>query len=66
MTQPWTFMQLMANRDFLENDVIPSCEGDPSRPGPAEWRRLEQGIASECRRGVSLTMDIVYILGRKS
>lgn len=65
MAKPWTLMQLMANKDFIENDIIPSCEGKDSQPSAEEWRSMVRNVIAECQKGVKLTMDIVYVVGRK-
>lgn len=65
MAKPWTLMQLMANRDFVENDIIPSTEGKTGQPTPDQWRDMMKAVVTECLQGVKLTMDIVYIVGTK-
>lgn len=65
IAKPWTAMQLMANRDFIENDVIPSTVGNPALPSADKWRELLKGVEDEVRRGLRLVMDIVYCVGQK-
>lgn len=64
LAKPWTDMQLMANRDFVENDIIPSCT-ESSTPSQKEWREVLEGVALECGQGIKITMDMLYIVGRK-
>ena len=66
MAQPWTEMQIMANKDFIENDVIPSTSGHPDAPSADLWRELMQGVEKEASQGLRLLMDIVYIVGQKN
>ncbi|KAF2110497.1 S-adenosyl-L-methionine-dependent methyltransferase [Lophiotrema nucula] len=67
--RPWTLMQPMANRHFFENDINTMCEAGkmpPGSPSAEEWREMSEGLIEECREGVRLLMDIVYIVGRKA
>ena len=66
MAKPWTDMQIMAYQDFIEHDVIPSCiDQDSSSPTPMEWREMLRNVIAECQQGLSITMDMTYVLGRK-
>ena len=64
LAKPWTEMQLMANRDFIENDVIPSTEDNPALPSVEKWREMLKGVEHECQEGLRLLMDIVFIVGK--
>ncbi|KAF2641440.1 S-adenosyl-L-methionine-dependent methyltransferase [Massarina eburnea CBS 473.64] len=64
MAKPWTITQLMATQDFIENDIIPSCEGKEGRPSAEEWREMVRNVIAECQKGVKLAMDIVYVVGK--
>lgn len=57
-------MQLMANRDFVENNVIPSTKGNRALPSAETWREMLKGVDQECQEGLRLLMDIVYIVGK--
>ncbi|KAL1601389.1 hypothetical protein SLS60_006301 [Paraconiothyrium brasiliense] len=68
MARPWTLMQLMANRDFIENDIVPMCDAGkmpPGSPSADEWREMSKNLILECQNGVKLITDIVYIVARK-
>lgn len=68
MARPWTLMQLMANRDFIENDIIPMCEAGkmpPGSPSADDWRDMSRNLILECQNGVKLITDLVYIVARK-
>jgi hypothetical protein len=58
-------MQVMANRDFIENDVIPSTKNNPLLPSAEKWREMQEGVEMETRKGLRLLMDIVFIVGQK-
>ncbi|KAI9701313.1 MAG: hypothetical protein M1820_006535 [Bogoriella megaspora] len=66
MSKPWSEMQLMAYRDFMEHDVIPSTQDDPKWPSPDKWREMLQGVHGECQQGLRVFMDMVFIVGQKS
>ena len=66
MAKPWTEMQVMANRDFVENDIIPSTQGNSALPSADTWRKMLRGVDQECREGLRLLMDIVFIVGKLS
>lgn len=68
MARPWTLMQIMANRDFIENDIIPMCEAGkmpPGSPSADDWREMSKNLVLECQSGVKLITDLVYIVARK-
>ncbi|KAI9683049.1 MAG: hypothetical protein M1822_006242 [Bathelium mastoideum] len=65
MAKPWTEMQVMANRDFIENDVIPSIGGNPALPSAERRREPMREVDEECQKGLRLLMDMVYIVGQK-
>ena len=56
----------MANRDFVENDIIPSTIDNPALPSAKTWREMLVGVEEECQQGLRLLMDIFYIVGQKS
>ncbi|KAF7884303.1 uncharacterized protein EAF02_004639 [Botrytis sinoallii] len=66
MAKPWTEMQIMANRDFVEHDVIPSTQGNPNLPSADRWREMLRGVEKEAQGGLRILMDIVYIVGQKA
>ncbi|PYH44435.1 class I SAM-dependent methyltransferase [Aspergillus saccharolyticus JOP 1030-1] len=66
MEKPWTTMQVMATRDFIENDIIPTCgavgEGGIS---PEEWSEILREFPRECQEGARVLLDIVYVVAKK-
>ena len=67
IAKPWTDMQLMATEDILEQAIIPSCSRDGSAsPSPDEWREMFQNVVGESKQGMSITMDMVVVVGRKA
>jgi hypothetical protein len=61
-------MQLMANRDYIENEIIPMTESGSfpqGHPTAAGWREMLGNLVQECQGGVKLLTDIVYIVAKK-
>lgn len=65
MAKPWTEMQIMANRDFVEHGVIPSTQDNPNLPSADKWREMLRGVEKEAHDGLRILMDMVYIVGQK-
>lgn len=68
MAKPWTDGQLIAYKDMLENTAVSSLNqvGDSNFKIMDHWREILNGLTSECQRGMSITMDIVFAIGRKA
>ena len=63
MAQPWTIMQAMATRDFIEHDIIPTSEGTGlSAEG---WREVLENFPKECQAGARVLLDMVWVVGKK-
>jgi hypothetical protein len=58
MNLPWTEMQIMANRDFAENGVIPSTQNNPSLPSAEVWREMLRGVEKEAQSGLRILTDM--------
>ncbi|KAL9136908.1 MAG: hypothetical protein Q9175_001888 [Cornicularia normoerica] len=65
LAKPWTVMQVMATRDFIENDIIPTCGSDDQGLSPAEWREVMDHFPTECQSGARVLMDLVWVVGKK-
>ena len=65
MAKPWTVMQVMATRDFIENDIIPTCDDDDQGLSPATWREVLENFPMECQSGARVLMDLVWVVGKK-
>ena len=57
-------MQLMATNDINESYVIPTLAKDAS-PNAEEFREMFTGMAEECKQGMSITMDMIVVVGKK-
>jgi hypothetical protein len=58
----------MANREFIQTDIIPMCEAGKMRPGQPiadNWREISGQLIIECQNGVKLLMGTVHTVGRK-
>ena len=58
-------MQVMATKDFIENDIIPTCGDDDRGLSPAEWREVMDHFPVECQSGARVLMDLVWVVGKK-
>lgn len=58
-------MQMMANHDFVEHDIIPATAGMADMPTADEWRDMVAGVDRECGLGLRILQDFVYTVGRK-
>ena len=65
MAKPWTVMQTMATRDFIENDIIPTCGDDEQGLSPAAWREVMEQFPVECQSGARVLMELVWTIGKK-
>lgn len=66
MAKSWTRMQIMAAEDIMENAIIPAAEKDgEASPTARRWREMFEGLAKRCQDGMSITMDMVVVIGRK-
>lgn len=65
MEKPWTTMQVMATRDFIENDIIPTCAVGDDRLSPVDWSEILREFPRECQEGARVLLDIVWIVARR-
>ncbi|CAG8980135.1 hypothetical protein HYALB_00011668 [Hymenoscyphus albidus] len=65
LARPWTTMQLLATKDFIENDIIPTCQDHEDGLSPTEWREVLQKMPEECQAGARVLLDFLWVVGRK-
>lgn len=58
-------MQLLATKDFIENDFIPNCQDDKEGISPEEWREILEGMPEESEDGARVLMDFLWVVGKK-
>lgn len=67
IAKPFTDLILTSLNEILENYIIPSLGKDESESStPEGWRTLLRDAVQECQAGISLKMDMVMVVGRKS
>ncbi len=66
LAKPWTDMQIMALEDVMENSIIPAGPNDSKESPTAEkWRDMLRLLVQRCQKGMSITMDMVFVVGQK-
>ena len=66
LAKPWTDMQIMALEDVMENSIIPAGLKDSKESPTAEkWRDMLRLLFQRCQKGMSITMDMVFVVGQK-
>jgi hypothetical protein len=65
LAKPWTVMQALATKEFIENDIIPTCAEDPTGLAPAEWEAMSSEFPKECQNGARVLMDLSWVVARK-
>jgi hypothetical protein len=58
-------MQLLATKDFIENDIIPTSRDDMEGLSPEEWREVLEKMPKEVHDGARVLMDFLWVVGRK-
>jgi len=66
MAKPWTTMQAMATRDFITNDIIPTCRDVENGLTADQWGEVMEELPRECHAGARVLMDLTWIVGRKA
>ncbi|TKX27201.1 methyltransferase domain-containing protein 2 [Elsinoe australis] len=62
---PWTVMQTMATKDFILNDIIPTCYQVENGLTEDEWMQTLHGFVEETQQGARVLMDISICVVKK-
>ena len=64
---PWTENQLMATWDIHEKVIVPTALKDPNAsPSAEEWRDMYRKLVEEVKQGMSIRIDMIVAVGKKT